>query len=170
MEATRGGCPAERFWDLSLDEALVYVEAHREGADLQRENFAWLIASVANIAGAKPKVTVDRLLRRKPQERGATENLRQNEIAAGLLTAIARSPPPPPGAQPPPQAARVSADDLERMQSAAAKPKGEVIARARPGDAPVAPAVAQANLDAFRARMRETQRRIAERKPGGGGA
>jgi len=142
---------------------MIYAEAHRADADLERENFAWLIASVANIAGAKPRVTVDRLLRRRPDERGEREHLKQNEVAVGLLSAIARTRAPP--TEPKPQAAaRVSPNDLEQMQARAAATRGEVVARARPGDAPVAPAQAQANLEAFRARMRGVQKRAAERK------
>jgi hypothetical protein len=149
---------------LSLDDAMAHVEAFRAAAEFDRENAAWIIASVANIAGAKPKVTIDKLLRRTPPDAPRDEQVRQNAIAAGLLEAIAQR-----GAPPTPQTGvRVTDDDVERMRADANRPRGEVVARAKPGDAPVPPAIASANMEEFRARMRATRDQIAARrgKPG----
>lgn len=55
----------DAFWRGSLAEAWVYIDVAARRRDDQKTLFAWLIASVANIAGAKPKVTVASLLKEK---------------------------------------------------------------------------------------------------------
>ncbi len=57
--------PAE-FWSGSLADAWVYIDVAESRREDKRVLTAWLIASVANLAGAKPKVTVKSLLRTEP--------------------------------------------------------------------------------------------------------
>lgn len=50
-----------------MDELYHWIAVDVIREQRERERLATLIASVANIAGAKPKVSVDKLLGRKPK-------------------------------------------------------------------------------------------------------
>ena len=70
------GVKPQDFWDMTLAEINACARAFSMQADRAQELQAWLIASVANIAGAKPKVTVDSLMpRRKKQNARDAETL-----------------------------------------------------------------------------------------------
>jgi len=145
---------------MSLDDVLVYVDVMRQQLDFERENFAWLIASVANVAGAKPKVTIEKLLRRKSDASRPTD-LRQNDIAAGFLEAMVKA--PGKGVSMPLLPA-ASGRASEEPAAQDARQRGDIVATARQGDAPVPPDTAKANLEAFRARMQSAQKLAGERK------
>lgn len=63
-----GGDPRE-FWDLTMDETLAYCEAYSERENNEWTRTAWIVMYIGAFAGAKPKMTVDKLLGRKPKRK-----------------------------------------------------------------------------------------------------
>lgn len=74
--------PAD-FWAGSLAEAWIYIDVDTRRRDDRRTLTAWQIASAANIAGARPKVTVASLLKEK---RPMTEQ----PMLASMLSGISK--------------------------------------------------------------------------------
>jgi hypothetical protein len=116
---------------------------------------------VANLAGARPKVTVEKLMGRPRavKQMSPEQAMRQNELAAGFLERIALTPPER-MKQLPDAAEGRSTTTVEDLRDE----KREVFARAKAGDAPVPMDAAKATLEAFRARMRKLQADIDVRK------
>lgn len=62
--AAEVGLSPPQFWDLTFREFVLYVEGRTRVWERHREQVAWHAANLMNAWGVKPKVTVDRLLKR----------------------------------------------------------------------------------------------------------
>ncbi len=62
--AVDGGGGVREFWDLTIGEILVFADVTTSRASRRREDDAWIVASIGNLMGAKPPLTVHGLLGR----------------------------------------------------------------------------------------------------------
>lgn len=59
------GVTPSQFWDLTHWEFVVIARGAKKRVDREMRKAAWVVAHVGNFLGVKPKMTIDRLLKRR---------------------------------------------------------------------------------------------------------